>query len=49
MTPRTIQARRHWQQALELFTELGTPEAGQVRAQLAAAQHRSDPKQETSQ
>jgi tetratricopeptide (TPR) repeat protein len=30
-------ARRHWQEALALFTELGTPEAGHVRAQLAAA------------
>jgi DNA-binding SARP family transcriptional activator/tetratricopeptide (TPR) repeat protein len=30
-------ARRHWQQALALFAELGAPEAGQVRAQLAAA------------
>ena len=30
-------ARRHWQQAFTLFTELGTPEADQVRAQLAAA------------
>ena len=30
-------ARRHWQQALALFTELGTPEAEQVRTQLAAA------------
>jgi len=29
-------ARRHWQQALDLFTELGTPEADQVRAQLDA-------------
>ena len=32
------QARYHWQQALALYTELGTPEAGQVRAQLTAAQ-----------
>jgi DNA-binding SARP family transcriptional activator/Tfp pilus assembly protein PilF len=30
------QARRYWQQALTLYTELGTPEAGQVRAALAA-------------
>jgi DNA-binding SARP family transcriptional activator/Tfp pilus assembly protein PilF len=30
------QARHHWQRALALFTELGAPEAGQVRAQLAA-------------
>jgi DNA-binding SARP family transcriptional activator/tetratricopeptide (TPR) repeat protein len=28
--------RRHWQEALTLFTELGTPEADQIRAQLAA-------------
>jgi DNA-binding SARP family transcriptional activator/Flp pilus assembly protein TadD len=31
------EASAHWQQALALFTELGTPEAGQVRAQLTAA------------
>jgi tetratricopeptide (TPR) repeat protein/DNA-binding SARP family transcriptional activator len=31
-------ARRHWQQALALFTELGTPEADQVRAQLSATE-----------
>ncbi|HEY7265692.1 MAG TPA: tetratricopeptide repeat protein [Trebonia sp.] len=29
-------ARRHWRQALDLFSELGTPEADQVRAQLDA-------------
>jgi DNA-binding SARP family transcriptional activator len=29
------QARRYWQQALALYAELGTPEADQVRAQLA--------------
>jgi len=29
------QARWHWQQALSLFTELGAPEADQVRAHLA--------------
>jgi tetratricopeptide (TPR) repeat protein/transcriptional regulator with XRE-family HTH domain len=28
-------ARRHWQAALELYTELGVPEAEQVRARLA--------------
>jgi tetratricopeptide (TPR) repeat protein/transcriptional regulator with XRE-family HTH domain len=38
----------HWQQALALFIELGTPEADQVRAQLAAAQDGSHPEQETS-
>jgi DNA-binding SARP family transcriptional activator/Tfp pilus assembly protein PilF len=42
------QARRHEQQALALFTELGTPEADQVRAQLAAAQGGSHPEQEAS-
>jgi len=31
------QARSHWQQALTLYTELGAPEAAQVRAQLASA------------
>jgi DNA-binding SARP family transcriptional activator/tetratricopeptide (TPR) repeat protein len=31
------QARHHWRQALALYTDLGTPEAGQVRAQLTAA------------
>jgi DNA-binding SARP family transcriptional activator/Tfp pilus assembly protein PilF len=30
-------ARRHWQQALALYTSLGTPEAHHVRADLAAA------------
>jgi DNA-binding SARP family transcriptional activator/tetratricopeptide (TPR) repeat protein len=41
-------ARCHWQEALALFTELGTPEAGQVRAQLAAAGDDSQPEQEAS-
>jgi tetratricopeptide (TPR) repeat protein len=41
-------ARRHWQQALALFAELGTPEADQVRAQLATAQDGRRAKQETS-
>ncbi len=41
-------ARRHWQRALALFAELGTPEADRVRAQLAAAQDHSRPKQQTS-
>ncbi len=31
------QAREHWQQALTLYTELGVPEAEQIRAQLAVA------------
>jgi hypothetical protein len=30
-------ARRHWRQALTLYTRLGAPEADQIRAQLAAA------------
>jgi DNA-binding SARP family transcriptional activator/tetratricopeptide (TPR) repeat protein len=30
-------ARRHWQQALAMFAELGTPEADQVRAELASS------------
>jgi DNA-binding SARP family transcriptional activator/Tfp pilus assembly protein PilF/DNA-binding XRE family transcriptional regulator len=29
------QARRHWQHALTVYTKLGVPEAGQVRARLA--------------
>jgi Flp pilus assembly protein TadD len=29
------QARAHWQQALIIYTELGAPEAGQVRDRLA--------------
>jgi hypothetical protein len=32
------QARHHWQHALTEFTRLGTPEADQVRAQLAEAE-----------
>jgi tetratricopeptide (TPR) repeat protein len=31
------QAVHHWRQALDLYTELGAPEADQVRARLAAA------------
>jgi tetratricopeptide (TPR) repeat protein len=31
------QARQHWQQALTLYSDLGTPQADQVRTQLAAA------------
>ena len=41
-------ARRHWQEALALFTDLGTPEADQVRAQLAATGDDSQPEQEAS-
>ena len=29
-------ARQHWQHALGLYTDLGVPEAGDVRAHLAA-------------
>jgi tetratricopeptide (TPR) repeat protein/transcriptional regulator with XRE-family HTH domain len=32
------QAHHHWQQALALYTQLGAPEAGQVRARLATQQ-----------
>jgi DNA-binding SARP family transcriptional activator/Tfp pilus assembly protein PilF len=32
------QARQHWQQALTLYTNLGAPEADQVRVQLATAE-----------
>jgi len=31
------QARHHWQQALTLYTQLGAPEADQMRGQLSAA------------
>jgi hypothetical protein len=31
----TARARRHWQEALTLYASLGTPEADQLRAQLA--------------
>jgi len=41
-------ARRHWQQALALFSELGTPEADQVRERLATARDGSHPEQEPS-
>jgi hypothetical protein len=30
-------ASRPWQQALDLFTELGTPEAEQVRAEMTSS------------
>ncbi len=30
-----MQARLHWQQALHLYTQLGAPEADQVRSQLS--------------
>jgi hypothetical protein len=33
------QAGPHWQQALALYTDLGIPEADQVRAEIAAADH----------
>jgi tetratricopeptide (TPR) repeat protein len=32
-----VRARRHWQQALTLYTGVGAPEADQIRAHLAAA------------
>jgi membrane protein required for beta-lactamase induction len=32
------QARRHWERALTLYTQLGAPEADQVRSQLAHQQ-----------
>jgi tetratricopeptide (TPR) repeat protein len=38
------QALGHWQQALALFTGLGTPEAEQVRAEMAAAGHGQHPR-----
>lgn len=36
-------ARQHWQRALALYTDLGVPEAGQVRAELATANHDDQP------
>jgi DNA-binding SARP family transcriptional activator/Flp pilus assembly protein TadD len=42
------EASANWQQALALFTELGTPEAGQVRAQLTAAADDSHREREAS-
>jgi tetratricopeptide (TPR) repeat protein len=36
------QACRHWQEALALFTDLGVPEADQVRAQLATYGNQED-------
>jgi DNA-binding SARP family transcriptional activator/tetratricopeptide (TPR) repeat protein len=38
------QARHHWAQALALYTHLGTPEADQVRAQLAATENPGPPR-----
>ena len=35
------QARHHWQQALILYTELGAPEADQVRSRLSAPEMRT--------
>jgi hypothetical protein len=34
--PPTTSARRHWQQALDRYAELGVPEADEVRAALDA-------------
>ena len=42
------QARYHWQHALALYTELGVPQAAEVRAQLAAADRDDHPEQEAS-
>jgi hypothetical protein len=39
-TGEPARAHRHLQQALALFTELGAPEADQLRAQLATAGER---------
>jgi tetratricopeptide (TPR) repeat protein/transcriptional regulator with XRE-family HTH domain len=36
------QARHHWQQALQIFTQLATPEADQVRAHLATLHNHDD-------
>jgi tetratricopeptide (TPR) repeat protein/transcriptional regulator with XRE-family HTH domain len=36
------QARRHWQQALTLYSQLGAPEAAQVRAQLSGPDGETD-------
>ena len=33
---RAVDARRGWSQALDRYTELGLPEAGEVRARLSA-------------
>jgi tetratricopeptide (TPR) repeat protein len=35
----TEKARRHWRQALSLFTDLGVPETNEVRAHLASHDH----------
>jgi DNA-binding SARP family transcriptional activator/Tfp pilus assembly protein PilF len=40
---RPDQARDHWAEALALYTHLGTPEADQVRAQLAETGNRDHP------
>jgi DNA-binding SARP family transcriptional activator/tetratricopeptide (TPR) repeat protein len=36
---RTTEARDHWTQALDIFTDLGAPEATEVRARLTASDH----------
>ncbi len=44
------QARQHWQQALALYTDLGVPEAGQVRARLDDPGRRAErPRRASSQ
>jgi DNA-binding SARP family transcriptional activator/tetratricopeptide (TPR) repeat protein len=42
------QARHHWQQALDLYTQLDAPEAGQVRSRLSA-QHAEQASPEAGQ
>jgi DNA-binding SARP family transcriptional activator/tetratricopeptide (TPR) repeat protein len=37
------QARQHWQQALLIYTDVGAPEAGQVRARLATTHEQPQP------
>jgi DNA-binding SARP family transcriptional activator/tetratricopeptide (TPR) repeat protein len=41
-------ARRHWREALDLYAQLGAPEAGEVRARLAAAERDGHPEWEPS-
>jgi hypothetical protein len=36
------QSCHHWQQALDLYTEIGAPEAREVRADLAGQENTSD-------
>jgi tetratricopeptide (TPR) repeat protein len=41
------QARRHWQQALTLYTDLGVPAAGRVSGKLSALARSGDPARKT--